>query len=587
VGFSGEEGISHMINSGQPSTAARPPLTARQLVAVLAATLAVCALLLGWTIGQQPILGDESHHFHKAVSFFEAPWSEMRLDHDPAYPASGECAIRYWDASLWHLGLATIWKVLGQPWPFAAQLYQVAFLLMLGLLTFLAGRELYGTAGGWWAWALVMSLPMNLLLGMVFYLELPAAAMTALAVYAILRRRPLLLAFGLAGMFYMKIPSAAVLVGPLALAAAFYLGDTWRRRVGRTALAFSAAFLLLLPDLVWRMAHFNGQPLIFYEDLAPLPQWICAQLPPSQEGAIPMNILDPVMAVGTLGLPGLVALVAAAAWGGWLLGRALLGMARRVRSAGLRAMPAAMLEGLHAEVLVAAIPLLAFIVAYAVLLRINHDVRYFYPAMFFACLLGGGLLARANPLGYLGPCRRLAQVAAGLLLLAMIGQTLTTPFIIHQRRTLPPGVAAGFGWIRQHTPPGARIIYPEFNLVTLTGRPIIWAVLVPRYFFSVSEPQQMRLLIYLDVQYIALPPNRFVAKAMPTTESMGYPIDWARSLSQRPYLTRVYPDHAVEPESGEFVLYRIDRDRIPPEWLAKPLFDYGKDDPQGRPGGPS
>lgn len=66
-----------------------------------------------------------------------------------------------------------------------------------------------------------------------------------------------------------------------------------------------------------------------------------------------------------------------------------------------------------------------------------------------------------------------------------------------------------------------------------------------------------------------------------------YPIDWARSLSQRPYLTRVYPDHAIEPESGEFVLYRIDRDRIPPEWLAKPLFDYGKDDPQGRPGGPS
>ena len=95
----------------------------------------------------------------------------------------------------------------------------------------------------------------------------------------------------------------------------------------------------------------------------------------------------------------------------------------------------------------------------------------------------------------------------------------------------------------------------------------------------------MRELRYLKVQYIAVPPNRFVATATRTTSPLGYPLGWARSLSARPYLTRDFPDHPVEPGSGEFVLYRIDWDKVPPEWLAKPMTAYDKNTPEGRLGG--
>jgi hypothetical protein len=562
------------------------------MLAPLAATLAVCAIVLAWSVGQQPTIGDESHHFHEAVSFFQAPtswsapWFGMRLDHDPSYPASDGTAIHYWDASGWHLGLATLWKITGRPSPFVAQLYQAAFLLLLGLMAFLCGRELYGPAGGWWTWALAMSLPLVFLFGMTFYLELPAAAMSALAVYAILRRRPLLLGVALAGMFYMKAPSATVLVGPLVLAALFRLGDTWPQRFGRTALALGAALLLLWPDFAWRTAHF-GRPLMFGDTryLSQIPTWICSQLPPAQQSTIPMNILDPVMTVETLGVPGLVALVAAVVWSSWLLVRAGLGLVRRMRSDGRSDLPGARPEIFGPELMVAAIPLLAFILAYVVMLHPAPDVRYFYPGMFFVCLLGGGLLARINPLGRLGPRRRLVRVAAVLLLLAMLGQALVVPYVVHQRRTLPATVAAGFDWIRQHTTPESRFVYPEANLLGLTGRSILWSALIPQYFFTVSEPQQMRELKALDVQYIALPPDRFVAQAVPTAAPLGYPLDWARSLSRRAYLTRVFPDHAVEPESKEFVLYRIDYDRVPPAWLARPFTDYDKNTPEGRPDG--
>lgn len=583
--------MTHPVAS--PSPALKPPLTARQMLAPLAATLAVCGLLLAWTAGQPPTIGDESHHFHEAVSIFQtpaswsAPWFGMRLDHDPSYPANDVAIVNYWDASGWHLGLATIWKLIGRPSPVVAQFYQTAFVLLLGLLAFMCGRELYGPAGGWWTWALAMSLPLNILLGMTFYLELPAAAMSALAVYAILRRRPLLLGVGLAGMFYMKEPSAAVLAGPLLLAAFFRLGETWPQRLGRTALALGAALLLLWPDFAWRTAHF-GRPLIFADSryLAPLLKWICAQLPPAQQSSIPMNLLDPVMAVETLGVPGLLALVAAAVWSCWLVVRAGRGLVRRVRSDGQGDLPVAKPEIFGPELMVAAVPLLAFIAAYVVMLRRAPDVRYFYPAMFFVCLLGGGLLVRADLFRRLGSCRRLTRVAAILLLLAMLGQMLVVPYVVRQRRALPPTVAAGFDWIRQHTPPDARFIYPEANFLCLTGRPLLWSALIPQYFFTVSESQQVRELKALNVQYLALPPDRFVAPAVPTAAPLGYPRDWACSLSGRPYLTRVFPDHAVEPKNKEFVLYRLDYDRVPPAWLARPITAYDKNTPEGRPGGP-
>ncbi|NIA21013.1 MAG: hypothetical protein GWP05_03360, partial [Anaerolineaceae bacterium] len=183
----------------------------RQLLWVLLATLVVVAYMFVWTIGTQPIIGDEARHFRRAVNYFEAPWPHFRVTHDPAYPADERGTVLYWDAGLWHMILALIWKVLGRASMAVAQIYQSLYLVVLALATYLAARRLYGHRGGVWAWALIISMPMNVLFGMTFYMEIPVMAFTALAVYLLICRRPVLLGIAMAGMFLTKSTSSAVL----------------------------------------------------------------------------------------------------------------------------------------------------------------------------------------------------------------------------------------------------------------------------------------------------------------------------------------------------------------------------------------
>ena len=106
------------------------------------------------------------------------------------------------------MGLALVWRVVGSPSLLVAQLYHAAFFYALAVLTYLVGRKLYGRRGGLWAWVIIISIPMNLLFGMVFYLEVPLLAFTAAALYALLRRRAVVMGLALAGMFLTKTPSA-------------------------------------------------------------------------------------------------------------------------------------------------------------------------------------------------------------------------------------------------------------------------------------------------------------------------------------------------------------------------------------------
>jgi len=560
---------------GLPSSSADAVRAAavRQQLLLVAASLLVCALAFTWTVGTAPILGDEAQHFRRAVTYFQEPWPDFRTTHDPAYPLAGECAVRYWDASLWHMGLAIVWKAMGHASFTAAQVYHLVYLALLAIFTYLAARELYGNAGGGWAWGLAVSMPVNLLFGTVFYLEVPAAAMSAMAVYFILRRRPLWLGIALAGMFYLKMPSAAVLAPPLVLAALLRMGDTWRRRAARTALAAAVAFALFLPDMLWRMEHF-GRPVIFTESLSLSYQtYAIARLPAMTRGAIPLSVIEPAVAVQTFGLPGLAAFAAALVAAAWGLGHSVRRLGARVRESGVREALRSLADLVPAETAVAGLPLLGYVVAYVVFLPANYDVRYLYPALVFVALLGGGLLARVRPFARRGAGGWLVRAAAGLLVLAMIVQAAAVPAVVRQRRVLPPTVAAGFEWIQGHVPADARILYLEYNLVSMTGRPIIWGALVPRYFFTATEPAQVQILRYFDIRYIAVPPARFVEKVEPAVEPRGYPIGWVRALASRPYLSRVYPDHDCDVGSGEFVLYRVDLQKAPQEWLASPPYE--------------
>ena len=554
-----------------PCNPSGPVGTPRHLRWAVLATLGICAFLYVWMLGAEPTIGDEAYHFRRATVHAKVPWPGLRTTHDPIYPDSEQCAIRYWDASGWHIVLAQVFRGMGRPSFQAAQAYQALFAFALGLFAYLAGRELYGNAGGWWAWALTMTMPINMVFSMLLYMEVPVAAATAAAVYSLLRRKPLGFGLALAAMFYLKMATAMMLTPLLILAAFAKIGDTWRQRAQRTGLALAVALLVLMPDFVWRTEHF-GSPILLRDSFAVFQTPLrMAAMVPMKQVAIPQNLFDPEVAPMNFGIPGLVALLVTLVWAVVGLVRTAVGVLQSARSAGLRETLRSLGDRIPANIAVAAVPLVIYTTAYLILLQGAYDARYLHPTLLFVALLGGGLLARAKPLAYKG--RRRWWVRAGLaaMFLAMIAQVASVPPYVRGRRLLPASVAAGFEWIKANVASGDRILYPEFNLATITERPILWAAIHPRYLFTVPEPEQVRILHFRDVRYIAIHPTRFVERADPAVEPIGVPVPWARSLRTLPYMTQVYPEQACEIGAPNFIVYRIEYDKVPSDWLTKTL----------------
>jgi hypothetical protein len=537
----------------------RSPLARRELALLLAASAVAAVWLYAWSAGTQPIIGDEASHFRRAVSYYHEGW---RIPYDPLYPPDRVGYVGYWDPCLWHLTLAQLWRLTGGPGVASAQAYHTSFPFLLGVFTYLAARQLYGPRGAAWAWALVLSVPTTVLGGMAFYMEVPMLAFAAMAFYFLLRRWavPFGAALGLACL--MKLGSATALVAPLFAVAVVYLGDRWRERLVRLALAALVLALLVGPELVWQTEHF-GRPLLRGNPrFVPFPKAVGDRmgkvLTPTSASEL-HGILEPLAAGQLLGATGLAILP-------WAVGLALARFPAAVWAAAHRLfgkgpephprLQAALLFGL---------PILAFLAAFFIFLRHAYNVRYLYPMVLPAALLVAGPLASVRL-----PWRRprgfsWKRVGAAGLALAAAGQFLVVPWGVRQKRSLEPAVAEAFDWIARNTPPEARIFYIEESLYSVTGRPIIWGALSPRTLFNVDAETQALLLLSADVRYIAVHPTRRMPTSDPREIPAAYPEDWVATLDGRFWLTKVY-------DRGGFLIYQIEYDRMPEEWkrLARP-----------------
>ncbi len=550
-----------------PTAPDSPGVSRRRLALVALATAVVCAYLVGWALDSEPTIGDEARHFRRAVNYFETPLPDFRVDHDPAYPFEGPGAIPYFDACLWHQGLALLWKLLGHASLPVAQIYHAAFVFMLAMFTYLTGRSLYGHRGGVWAWALVLTIPMNILFGMVFYQEIPLLAFTAMALFCVLRGRAVWLGLALAAMFLTKSAGAAVLIPSILVAAFFAIGDTWRRRLLRTAIAIVIAFLVMVPDMLWHLEHF-GHPIMLRYYYGPPLSFPGPDLPSPRMSAVPLSIFNPLAVLPMFGASGLVVAVLSAVMAVVVTARSLLAIAGDARRRGLLSALRDSPESIRPEVLVGALPLFTYVFIYVVMLPGAYDVRYLHPAMLMACLLAAGLLSRLSLRKNAGARpHRLVRAALWLLVLAMAGQLLTVPPAVRHLRRLPPQIEAGYEWVRRHTPPDSRFIYNQESLVAFTGRPVLWAAAIPRYFFSTTEREQTRILRYFQIQYIAIDSTRRLDNWAPDIEPIGFPVSWLRNVPKCGYLERVYPSPEGDALQDIFIVYRVNYDRIPPDWI--------------------
>lgn len=537
-------------------------------------TVGIATFLILWTYGTQPVVGDEAYHFRRAFNYYESPLWAMRLTHDPAYLRDDPSAIQYYDSCLWHLALALVWKITGSASVLAAQLYHAAYLVVLLVFTYLTGRALYGHRGGMWAWGLMATIPMNVLFAMVLYMEIPMLAFAAVAVYCLVRKRPICMGLSLGAMFLTKSPTATVLIPSLLAGAILVMGTTWRQRAIRTSIVAAAAMALLLPDMIWRKEHFDSLIMLPHVNVSRLllyPRVIAeeiAALPRPLNISTPLNILDPAVFMQLFGVTGWFTVVVAlyVVVGGVVA--TLQQMRGRVLLAGWCTINAPR-DGSRQMSGVLGLMLVSYLCIYLVALHRCYDGRYLHPITLPLCLLTGGALTRWQDCAGWARRRRLCRGAIAVLVLAMGGQLLAAPCVIRQRRTLPEKVMAAMDWVRANTAPTAHILYLENNLTLLTGRPIVWFSAYPQYLFSVDEVRQMRLLRFLHVDYIAIHPTRQQNDSSPLEVPIAYPKPWVQSLAERPYLERVYPPPGSSGNTGEreFLIYHIDYSKMPANWL--------------------
>ncbi len=533
----------------------------KQTVLILLATLGVCGYVLVWALGTQPTIGDGARHYIRVMQYAEAG---NRLTFDPDHPPGKVGYIPYWDGDLWHRGLARIWRLTGEPSLGVAQLYHVSFLAALGLFTYLAGRALFGHGAGLWAWALVLTVPMNLLLSIEFYQEVPMLALAAAAFWFLARGWWAPLGLAMAGMYLTKTASAVVLIPPLLVGLWLQVPGGWGRRLARVALCAGVLLVAIAPDMHWHIRHFS-QPTVLRGVSTPaggiLPVSVQIQAerlgPPHQVSDV-RSIADPEIFITYFGASGLVALAIGVGLGGYGLAQAFRRLLGRGRASGAEAAdrPAGMP---WRAVLLCGIPLLFYLTAFLVLLPGAYNVRYLEPVTLPAALLTGGLLGRRKPLPE--KSRRWTPTGVGVMLLvaAMGGQLLAAPPVVRARRLLEPAVRAGFEWIRGNVPRHERIFYIEESLTAVTGRPIIWSTISPRLLFNADEKTQTLLFLAAEVRYIAIPPDRRIPTSSPREIPLGYPDAWVASLDQRPWLTKRY-------DRDGFLVYSIDDDKMPDAW---------------------
>ncbi|MBW2183813.1 MAG: glycosyltransferase family 39 protein, partial [Deltaproteobacteria bacterium] len=203
---------------------------------------------------------DEIFHFWFARDWFD-------LSHRPLYNHLVDTLeelgyFRYYDnAPLWHGGLAYLAKAWGGFSKNLAQVYQALIYFILIANTYLLAKELYGRLAARWAALIVATTPMFVSFGILFFMDMPVAALIPLLMFFMVKRRFALAGVVLAMMFLTK--RNAYLFYPAIAALTFLSFQPHRIKIKASGIKnflilSMVVILITIPDFVFRNSHFGG-----------------------------------------------------------------------------------------------------------------------------------------------------------------------------------------------------------------------------------------------------------------------------------------------------------------------------------------
>lgn len=486
-------------------------------------------------------LGDESYHTLMAREWFlsgKRPVHLLQADYIPEHNHH-----RFFDADpLWHFGLFLLWKIRGVESKALAQIYQGFFYFFLLLGTYFLAREIYDKEIGKKALLVCATLPVMISFSIVLYIDVPLAAFSPW-IFLLLLRENYLPAALLTGAMCLLKKNGIFLLPPLLSLVLFF--PKFSRKNWLRIIAFGGIVLaILVPDLVWRLDHFQG--ILYPGDKGAVMKVLSRMVSPRTE-PLPSISSAPTSPPGTPSSPSgpastaqpyrvpryippyipehLFSVKIILQYMGPLFLGGLLFYLFRIGKAFERK-----------DILLLASAAI-FVMLYLLFFKNAPAIRHLSPILPFLCMIAGkGWTALSR--------HRWIKLALFSLLLS---QFLFTSLYIFKERRIPAGIAEGFRFIETNVAPGTRILYPEMNLAYYTKAVQIWERGFPRLkhlFWEETEQKGGRRLNRFQIRYILIKKSRIYDDGN-IKDLRGYPRSFTDRIPDMAFLRLIFENQDV------------------------------------------
>lgn len=481
----------------------------------------------------QVFLGDEVHHFRFAQENLRVGGRAL---YDGLYGPVIPPGYLFASEPVWPLGLGYLGRLSGiQNLQAVGQFYQIGFVLLFIYSIYFLAKDLYGKSCAEDAAFLAATMPMAVSFGILLYVDLPAAAFSALTFIMLFRKKYFWAGFfvGLAyltkrsGFFYL--PAVALLI--LSEKVSFF------EKV-KMAFFFSVgALLFVVPDILWRNQVLYSTKTI--------------QLQPDTAGPLP-----PVIPAGT-GFRSSFRMAMDHSWGMIRERIAVFNPVRfwvvkeKLNSSLTNPKDIAAYFGIPFLVLLARyflkrdfsrrdlflwMPITVFLMAYTFIFHLGSDIRYLFPVMPLFIVIA------AKSFGSVGGIWRKLLVAAA------VAQVMAACFFVYHTRRPTPAVKESFEYIQKNIPAEDVVMYPEANMVQWAQRKIIWGLGGILNLFWVEDEHHALPLIRLNrLRYIIIKKNRIYDDGNGTLRHYsGYPASFVKRLETWSIVEPVFENSEIK-----------------------------------------
>ena len=462
-------------------------------------------------------LGDEVTHYRFAKGIFT---QGERITFDPLFGKNYANQVDYLIPPLWHILLAFLWKIAGRISFPLAQVYHTIYYALLLFSTYRLGKEIYGEEEGKYSMILVGTLPMIVSFGILFYVDVPLAALTTLTFFLILKRKYLFAGIGFGLMLFTKWSGVAFGI-PFVLTILFL---NYKDKFLMKILIFSlASLIIILPDIYWREKHASKEDRWIGDTQTILKnfvfgvsnninKWITPKRPSPKESVEKISyahnstFLSIKDHVKYFGVPLLSLLII------YLFKRKYL------RKDGLLWMP-----------------IFFYFLFFILFFNIDADIRYLLPISPFLCVIASkGIVSWEK--------KRLKI----LFLVICLIQFLSVLGYVYSQRHITPAIQDGINYIKSNTPEDAIIMYPEYNLTEYTNRRIVWTsnfLNLGNVFWGDDELTK-NLLIKNKIHYILIKKTN-IYDDKERHHLRGYPISFTQRLYTSGFFELKFDDKEI------------------------------------------